>query len=57
MNELDEIKEVIKSTDKKVITFPRFINDKTLTREQFDAEYQEWIDKALSGELEEGPQC
>ena len=49
------MEQELQNDDKKVILFPRFLNDKTLSREEFDIEFQDWMDKALRGELPEEP--
>ena len=55
MTQLNEMKQELQNNDKKVILFPHFLNDKTLSREEFDIEFQDWMDKALRGELPEEP--
>ena len=55
MTQLNEMEQELQNDNKKVILFPRFLNDKTLSREEFDIEFQDWMDKALRGELPEEP--
>ena len=51
MTELNEMNDELENPDKKIIQFPYYLNDKRLTREEFDAEYESWIEKVLRGEL------
>ena len=37
------------------LKFPHYLNDKRLTREEFNAEYEDWIEKVLKKELSTEP--
>tara|TARA_B100000214_G_C23847796_1_gene571914 strand:+ start:405 stop:578 length:174 start_codon:yes stop_codon:yes gene_type:complete len=55
MTELNEMNDELENPDKKVIQFPYYLNDKRLTKKEFDAEYEDWIGKVLRGELTDEP--
>ena len=54
MTELNEMNDELVKTEKTTYKFPFPLNDKRLSREEFDAEYEDWIEKVLKGEIPNG---